>query len=67
MEKEMKRKEKTNYGVAFITVTSNEEALKLIEDMKEIKKFIKEEQTHLYESLEVYVSFSPSIHFRIGP
>lgn len=58
MKKETKKKEKTNYGVAFITVATNQEANMLISNIKDLKRDLKVQCRELYERFEVYVSMS---------
>lgn len=43
MIREKKKKEKTNFGIAFIVVESHMTALDMVDDLKAIKRWIKSE------------------------
>lgn len=55
MAREKKKNDKTNFGIAFIILDSHLTALNTIDDLKAIKRWIKEDHPKVYNMLEVYV------------
>jgi hypothetical protein len=66
MKREKKKNDKTNFGVAFITIDSFHTALDIVNTLKEFKKDLKKENSDLYYRLEAYVNFNINIKCRIG-
>lgn len=57
MMREKQKKEKSNYGVAFITVDSTKAVQNAIANFKELKREIKTQDINMYKRFEVFVSF----------
>lgn len=55
MKREKKKKDKRNYGVAFLIVNSKIVAEDLIANFKDLKREIKLEDPNFYKNFEVYV------------
>lgn len=55
MKREKREKEKSNFGVAFITIENSLAAQNLIASFNDLRRDIKEQDRKLYDNFEVYV------------
>lgn len=56
MDREKKKQDKGNFGVAFITVESIQATRNLLSDFKDLKREIKLKDRPFYDMYQVYVS-----------
>lgn len=60
MDREKTKKDKSNFGVAFITIDNVISTQDVLNNFNELKREIKLKDIHLYNKYQVYVS-----HFKI--
>lgn len=61
MKKEKKKKDRTNFGVAFIFLEKQAHVEKIIYDLRNFKKRVLKEEPITYDKLEVRVSILLSL------